>query len=98
MGIPTLGIVSHPKHKILYDKIGMTHRRCSLDQEDFLQRLEQEVQQVLQRDENYLLKLKEEYQVVMQRLSLEKEHMLEDFKKWLEKHQLHTKANVQMIG
>lgn len=83
LGIPTFGIVAYPKHKILYDKIGLPHRRCSLDQDDFVMRFNQEVQQIIKLDSDYLSRLREEYELVIKKLSAEKDRMLDSLHQWL---------------
>lgn len=82
LGIPTFGMISYPKHGVLYDKIGMPHRKCNLDEKDFKDRFEQEVDHILETPD-YLSALKKDYDQARVIVNEMKDNMLDHLLNWM---------------
>ncbi|MCM3635945.1 polysaccharide pyruvyl transferase family protein [Paenibacillus camelliae] len=83
LGVPTFGMISYPKHGIMYDKIGIPYRKCNLEESDFINRLEHEVQRVIE-SPDYLIELKKDYDKARSRVNAIKDSVLDRLIDWME--------------
>lgn len=85
LGIPTLGLISYPKHGNLYDEIGMPDRKVDINHANFAAILENDINDLIY-DDHFTLMLKRNYSQKMQEIKEEKEQIYNYLKTWLKKH------------
>lgn len=83
MGIPTFGMVSYPKHEIVYEKLNLKYRKCNLNSQDFIRKLREEVEYILT-DSGYIERIKADYGLVNARLEEQKEILFLKLLKWMD--------------
>ena len=85
---PTIGIVNLPKHKMLYEDIGMQDRLVISDEPDFGSRLLEKTKRSLSDLDN----MKKENRQLLERLTLENEKYFKNINLFLNKNIGHTRG------
>ncbi|MBE5967380.1 MAG: polysaccharide pyruvyl transferase family protein [Lachnospiraceae bacterium] len=85
---PTIGIVNLPKHKMLYEDIGMQDRLVVSDEPDFGSRLLEKTKRSL----SDLSNMKKENRQLLERLTLENEKYFKNINLFLNKNIRHTRG------
>ncbi|ONK23387.1 hypothetical protein BLX87_11000 [Bacillus sp. VT-16-64] len=85
LGIPTLGLISYPKHGYLYDEIGMPDRKTDINHGNFTATLENNVDRLIH-DDDFTVMLRKNYLQKMQEIKEEKENIYRHLKTWIKKH------------
>lgn len=85
LGVPTLGLISYPKHGYLYDEIGMPDRKTDINHGNFTATLENNVDRLIH-DDDFTVMLRKNYLQKMQEIKEEKENTYRHLKSWIKKH------------
>lgn len=82
LNIPTFGIITYPKHGIVYEKIELAHRKQNLNSNQIFEQMKQQVD--LCKNQTNMIKTKKEYSDSLFNLNMKKNIYIENLKKWLE--------------
>ncbi|OOP65974.1 hypothetical protein BWZ43_23405, partial [Heyndrickxia oleronia] len=82
LGVPSLGLITYPKHGNLYDELGIPDRKIEIDNPTFFDRLEQELSNII-KNNRYCDMLNESYHEVREHVLIEKSSVYSELKCWL---------------